>query len=104
MKKIWLFVIFSLCLIAQSYSQIWKPVKSRFQATYIVYITNNKRLADIIAYQVDKEYEAIKPGLIYLAPIWYSRGIKVFFTNDRSSADLIVYWTNDKREVIWNVR
>jgi hypothetical protein len=101
MKKIWLFIIFSLYFITQGHSQIWKPVKNRFQATYIIYITDNKRIADIIAYQVDKEYEAIKPGLIYLAPIWYSRGVKVFFTNDRSSADLFVYWTKDKKEVIW---
>jgi hypothetical protein len=51
-------------------------------------------------YQVEKEYDAVKPGFIYLAPPWYSRGSKVYFTKDKYEADFIVYWTKDKNNSI----
>ncbi len=101
MNKILLCIAVLLFLYLNVNGQIWKPVRNQYQALYKVYETNNKAEADIIAYSVEYEYEITKPGFIYLAPPWYSRGTKVYFTKDRYDADFRIYWTKNKDEVIW---
>lgn len=95
-----LFVIFSTFC----YSQIWKPVKNIVQADYLIYQTRNKDEADIIAFEVQSEVDCVKPGLIYLAPPYYSKGKKVSFVCKKEDADLVVYWTKNKNEVIWKIK
>jgi len=98
-------LIFSLFLLpATGFSQIWKPIKNRIQADYLIYQTNNKYEADIIAFEVESEVGCVKPGMIYLAPPYYSRGKKVTFVCDKNDADLIVYWTKNKNEVKWKIK
>jgi hypothetical protein len=104
MNKIWICIAVLLFLYARVDAQIWKPVQSQYQALYKVYETKIPIEADIIAFQVEKEYDAVKPGFIYLAPPWYSRGSKVYFTKDKYEADFIVYWTKDKNKVIWKIK
>lgn len=95
------FIIFlpSFC-----FSQIWKPVKNSIQAEYLVYQTNDKNEADIIAFSVDSELGCTKPGMIYLAPSYYSRGKKISFVCSKEQADLVVYWTKNKNEVKWKIK
>jgi hypothetical protein len=98
-------LIFSLFLLpATGFSQIWKPIKNIIQADYLIYQTNNKYEADIIAFEVESEVGCVKPGMIYLAPPYYSRGKKVTFVCDKNDADLIVYWTKNKNEVKWKIK
>jgi len=98
-------ILLTLLILTNSvYSQIWKPVKNKIQAEYLIYETNDKSEADIIAYEVDSELGCTRPGMIYLAPINYSRGKKVSFVLDKNDADLIIYWTKNKNEVKWNIR
>lgn len=85
------------------FTQIWKPVKNKYQADYHIYQTRNKDEADIIAFEVDSEIGCVKPGLIFLAPPYYSRGKKVTFVCNKDDADLIVYWTKNKNEVKWKI-
>jgi hypothetical protein len=92
MKRIKILILFLLLFCTFGYSQVWKPVQNKYQAQYIVYITDKRYEANFIAYQVVHEYQAIKLGLIFLAPFWYSRGTKVYFTKVKSEADIILYW------------
>lgn len=101
MKKLVLLSAATFCSVVKVYAQVWKPVKNVYQAKYVIYATTNKAEADVIGYNVDAEYKAIKPGLIYLAPTWYSKGKPVYFTKDPNAADIKVYWTQDENEVIW---
>ena len=97
-------ILFLFVLIAKLCSaQIWKPVKNIVQADYLIYQTRNKDEADIIAFEVESEVGCVKPGMIYLAPPYYSRGKKVTFVCDKKDADLIVYWTKNKNEVKWKI-
>ena len=98
--------IFSLSLILvsiTSFGQIWKPIKNKLQADYFVYETKVKSEADIIGMKVKSELECTRPGCIYLAPITYSRGRKVFFVTDPNEADLKIYWTTNKEETKWKI-
>jgi hypothetical protein len=98
--------IFSLSLILvsiTSFGQIWKPIKNKLQADYFVYETKVKSEADIIGMKVKSELECTRPGCIYLAPITYSKGRKVFFVSDPNEADLKIYWTTKKEETKWKI-
>ena len=101
LKKLSFFCLFVLS--AEGFSQIWKPIKNSIQADYLIYQTRNKDEADIIAFEVESEVGCVKPGMIYLAPPYYSRGKKVTFVCDKKDADLIVYWTKNKNEVNWKI-
>ncbi len=101
LKKLLIFCLFLLS--AEGFSQIWKPIKNSIQADYLIYQTNIKEEADIIAFEVESELGCTKPGMIYLAPIYYSRGKKVTFVCHKEEADLIVYWTKNKNEVKWKI-
>jgi hypothetical protein len=86
-----------------SFSQVWKPVKNKLQADYLIYETNIKSEADIIGLKVKSELDCTRPGCIYLAPIWHSKGRKVFFVSDPNEADLKIYWTTNKEETKWKI-
>jgi len=96
-------ILFLLCDIS-SYAQIWKPVKNTLQAEYLVYQTTNKNEADIIAYEVFSEIDCVKPGMIFLAPPYYTRGKKISFVCNKEEADLVIYWTKNKEEVNWKIK
>jgi hypothetical protein len=101
LKKLLIFCLFLLSV--EGFSQIWKPIKNTIQADYLIYQTRNKDEADIIAFEVQSEVECVKPGMIYLAPPYHSRGKKVTFVCDKKDADLIIYWTKNKNEVKWKI-
>ena len=102
MKK-YLLILSLFLTLTEGFSQIWKPIKNKIQADYLIYQTNNKDEADIIAFEVESEVGCVKPGMIYLAPVYYSRGKKITFVCDKNEADLIVYWTKNKNEVKWKI-
>jgi hypothetical protein len=104
MSKTYLLTLFFVILTFCGYSQVWKPIKNIVQADYLIYQTNNKDEADIIAFEVESELGCLKPGMIYLAPPYYSKGKKVTFVCDKNDADLIVYWTKNKNEVKWKIK
>ncbi len=98
-------ILFLFVLITKLCSaQIWKPVKNIVQADYLIYQTRNKDEADIIAFEVESEVGCVKPGMIYLAPPYHSKGKKVSFVCKKEDADLVVYWTKNKNEVIWKIK
>jgi len=102
MKHTSLIILFFTTFI--SFGQVWKPVKNGIQADYYIYQTNKIEEADIVAYEVESELGCTKPGLIFLAPPYYSKGKKVTFVCKKEDADLIVYWTKNKNEVIWKIK
>ena len=104
MSKTYLLTLFFVILTFCGHSQVWKPIKNIVQADYLIYQTNNKDEADIIAFEVESELGCLKPGMIYLAPASYSKGKKVTFVCDKNDADLIVYWTKNKNEVKWKIK
>jgi hypothetical protein len=85
-------------------SQIWKPVKNKIQAEYFVYQTKIEEQAQIIGYKVNSELECTKPGMIFLSPIWYSKGKKIYFVDNINEADIVVFWTSDKEKVKWKIK
>jgi hypothetical protein len=99
MRKLVVLTAITMAPLTEVIAQVWKPVHNLHQAKHVVYVTDDIKQADIIGYQVDVEYKAIKPGYIYLAPVWYSKGTPVFFTTNPQGADLKVYWTKDKDKV-----
>ena len=100
-KKLFSSVLFLMSIT--SFGQVWKPIKNKLQADYLIYETKVKSEADIIGLKVKSELDCTRPGCIYLAPIWYSKGRKVFFVNDPNEADLKIYWTTNKEETKWKI-
>lgn len=98
MKRLIILTIF-LILSLKNYSQVWKPINNKLQSKYIVYITQNKEEATMLGFKVDNEWQATRWGLIYLVPIWWSRGTNVYFTDNKSEADIILFWTKNKSDV-----
>lgn len=99
MKKILIFVLVVISLTLKS--QPMKLVKSKFEAKYLVYFTNNYKKANVIAYRVDNYWECTKPGYIYLAPVFFKKATPIFEVADPNKADLIIFWTKDKSKVKW---
>ena len=99
MKKFIIFVLILTSKLAQT--QSFKFVKSEFQAKYRVYYTQNEKEANVIAYKVANYYDCIKPGYFYIAPIWFEDAIPLFKVTDKSKADILIYWTEDKTKAKW---
>jgi hypothetical protein len=100
MKKL-ILTAASFLQLQYSTAQVWRPMQNQYQARYVVYITKDSTQADIIAYQVDLEYQVLRPGLVYLAPVWYRRGTPIYITNDSTKADIVLYWTKSKSKARW---
>lgn len=100
MKK---FIIFVLLLMIdfEAISQPLKLVKSKFEAKWTVHFTTNQKEANVIGYKVKNYWECIKPGYIYLAPVYFKSATPVFEVKNKSQADLVIYWTQDKSKAKW---
>jgi len=99
MKKIIIFVLVLFSSILKS--QPMRYVKSEFEAKYRVYFTNTETEANVIGYKVQSYYDCTKPGYIYIAPVWFKSATPVFIVDNKSKADLIIYWTDKKSKAKW---
>jgi hypothetical protein len=99
MKKI-IITVFSLLTI-NSFTQCYKLVQNEVTAKYRVYFTKNKSEANILGYQVSSYAEILKPGLIYLAPMYFNKATPVYKVNSVDKADLIIFWVGKKEDAKW---
>ena len=83
-----------------SSAQIVKFLKNPLNAKYRVYITNNPEEATLFVYKVDKPEKAISNGLWYIVenPMLFSNAMTLFKVNYLDEADLIVYYTKDRKK------
>jgi hypothetical protein len=83
-----------------SSAQIVKFIKNPLNVKYRVYITNNPKEATLFVYKVDKPEKAITNGLWYIVenPILFSNAMNLFQVNSIDEADLIVYYTKDRKK------
>jgi len=80
-------------------AQIMKFVKNPVNVKYRVYITTKPEEATIWVYKVQRPDEAISYGLWYLVdnPQLFKEAATLFEVPSKDEADLIVWYTNDKR-------
>ena len=83
-----------------SSAQIVKFIKNPLNVKYRVYITNNPKEATLFVFKVDKPEKAITYGLWYIVenPILFSNAMNLFQVNSIDEADLIVYYTKDRKK------
>jgi hypothetical protein len=83
-----------------SSAQIVKFIKNPLNVKYRVYITNNPKEATLFVFKVDKPEKAISNGLWYIVenPIMFSNAMNIFQVNSIEEADLIVYYTKDRKK------
>jgi len=83
-----------------SSAQIVKFIKNPLNVKYRVYITNNPKEATLFVFKVDKAEKAISNGLWYIVenPIMFSNAMNIFQVNSIEEADLIVYYTKDRKK------
>ena len=81
-------------------AQIVKFIKNPLNAKHRVYITNNPQEAMLFVFKVDKPEKAIANGLWYIAenPMLFSDAMTLFKVNSVDEADLIVYYTNERKK------
>ena len=83
-----------------SSAQIVKFIKNPLNVKYRVYITNNPKEATLFVFKVDRPEKAISNGLWYIVenPILFSNAMNLFQVNSIEEADLIVYYTKDRKK------
>lgn len=99
MKKI-LFTISTL-LTLNSFTQCYKIVQNEVTAKYRVYFTKDKSEANILGFKVNSYTEITKPGVIYLAPIYFNKAIPIYEVKSKEKADLIIFWVDKKGDAKW---
>jgi hypothetical protein len=82
------------------YSQVVKFIKNPVTAKYRVYITKDPKEATIFVYKVKKYEEAIGAGLFYIVenPMIFKEAMTLFEVKKKEDADLIIFYTNKKKE------
>jgi hypothetical protein len=98
-KSLFISVIVLLVNLNSS-AQIVKFIKNPLNVKYRVYITNNPKEATLFVFKVDKPEKAISNGLWYIVenPIMFSNATNLFQVNSIEEADLIVYYTKDRKK------
>ena len=91
---------FIFLAILDSSAQIVKFIKNPLNAKYRVYITNNPKEATLFVFKVDRPEKAIANGLWYIVenPILFNNATNLFQVNSINEADLIVYYTKDRKK------
>ncbi len=91
-----------LCVLyfTNSYGQVVKFIKNPLTAKYRVYITKNPSEATIYVFKVQKYEEAIGAGLWYMVenPMLFKEAMSLFEVKKKEEADLIIFYTNNKKE------
>lgn len=80
--------------------QTVKFIKNPLQAKYRVFVTSKPEEANLFVYKVHKFEEAIGAGLWYIVenPMLFKDAMTVFQVKSKDEADLIVYYTDDKKK------
>jgi hypothetical protein len=103
MQSIYKSLLFSAIVFLgnlNSSAQIVKFIKNPLNVKYRVYITNNPKEATLFVFKVDRPEKAIANGLWYIVenPILFSNAMNLFQVNSIDEADLIVYYTKDRKK------
>lgn len=104
-REMWMKIIVLLLTMVTSYTssingQVVKFIKNPINVKYRVYETQIESEANLIVYKVAKYDEAIRPGLWYIVenPALFKEAITLCKVLEKDDADLIVYYTADKRK------
>lgn len=104
MKKLWLISILLLMMSYQAFSGNVFIVKHKSDADVVVYVTNNRydNNLNLLVYVTRDKNEAKNCDEVWYRVNYSSEAnIKIYFTKNKSEADIIVSYVSHKYEAGW---